>query len=57
MNANQGLTPTRVPYADMRPVLYLNPHVPDDCGTSFYRQRLAQGQRGGNMVMPPKQLG
>jgi hypothetical protein len=35
-------------------VLYLNPQVPDDCGTSFYRQRLAQGQRGGNMVMPPK---
>ena len=34
-------------------VLYLNPNVPEDCGTSFYRQRLAQGQRGGNMVMPP----
>jgi len=34
-------------------VLYLNPSVPDACGTSFYRQRLAQGQRGGNMVMPP----
>ena len=34
-------------------VLYLNPDVPDDCGTSFYRQRLPQGQKGGNMVMPP----
>ena len=34
-------------------VLYLNPNVPDDRGTSFYRQRLPQGQRGGNMVMPP----
>ncbi|HZV22428.1 MAG TPA: DUF6445 family protein, partial [Luteimonas sp.] len=34
-------------------VLYLNPAVPDACGTSFYRQRLAGGQRGGNMVMPP----
>lgn len=34
-------------------VLYLNPAVPDGCGTSFYRQRLPGGQRGGNMVMPP----
>ena len=34
-------------------VLYLNPQVPDACGTSFYRQRLPGGQRGGNMVMPP----
>ncbi len=31
-------------------VLYLNPDVPDDCGTSFYRQRLLGGQLGGNMV-------
>ncbi|QNP40384.1 DUF6445 family protein [Lysobacter solisilvae (ex Woo and Kim 2020)] len=34
-------------------VLYLNPGVPDDCGTSFYRQRLPGGQRGGNIVQPP----
>jgi hypothetical protein len=34
-------------------VLYLNPAVPEDCGTSFYRQRIPGGQRGGNMVMPP----
>ncbi|UHQ18665.1 DUF6445 family protein [Lysobacter sp. KIS68-7] len=34
-------------------VLYLNPGVPDDCGTSFFRQRLPGGQRGGNFVMPP----
>ena len=34
-------------------VLYLNPDVPDDCGTSFFRQRLPGGQRGGNFVMPP----
>ncbi|KRE88963.1 hypothetical protein ASG87_05230 [Frateuria sp. Soil773] len=34
-------------------VLYLNPDVPDQCGTSFYRQRHANGQLGGNMVMPP----
>jgi len=34
-------------------VLYLNPSVPDNCGTSFYRQRLANGQRGGNIVSPP----
>lgn len=34
-------------------VLYLNPNVPDDCGTSFYRQRLPGGQRGGNVVQPP----
>lgn len=34
-------------------VLYLNPSVPPECGTSFYRQRLAQGQRGGNLVSPP----
>ncbi len=34
-------------------VLYLNPDVPDDCGTSFYRQRLPNGQLGGNFVSPP----
>jgi hypothetical protein len=34
-------------------VLYLNPDVPDDCGTSFYRQRLANGQLGGNIVTGP----
>jgi hypothetical protein len=34
-------------------VLYLNPGVPEGCGTSFYRQRLPGGQRGGNFVMPP----
>jgi hypothetical protein len=31
-------------------VLYLNPDVPGDCGTSFYRQRLGNGQLGGNIV-------
>lgn len=34
-------------------VLYLNPDVPDDCGTSFYRQRLPNGQLGGNTVSGP----
>jgi len=34
-------------------VLYLNPGAPAHCGTSFYRQRLANGQLGGNAVMPP----
>ena len=34
-------------------VLYLNPAAPDTCGTSFYRQRLADGRLGGNIVMPP----
>jgi hypothetical protein len=34
-------------------VLYLNPHVPDHCGTSFFRQRMPGGQLGGNVVMPP----
>ena len=34
-------------------VLYLNPGVPDDCGTSFYRQRLPNGQLGGNTVAGP----
>jgi hypothetical protein len=34
-------------------VLYLNPEVPDDCGTSFYRQRLPNGQLGGNTVAGP----
>ncbi|ALN86286.1 hypothetical protein LC55x_3023 [Lysobacter capsici] len=34
-------------------VLYLNPSVPDHCGTGFYRQRLGNGQRGGNTVSPP----
>ena len=34
-------------------VLFLNPSVPDDCGTSFYRQRLPTGQLGGNTVTGP----
>jgi hypothetical protein len=34
-------------------VLYLNPAVPDRCGTSFFRQRMPNGQLGGNMVSPP----
>lgn len=34
-------------------VLYLNPEVPDDCGTSFFRQRLPNGQLGGNTVSGP----
>ena len=34
-------------------VLYLNPAVPDDCGTSFFRQRLPNGQLGGNTVSGP----
>jgi hypothetical protein len=34
-------------------VLYLNPDAPAHCGTSFYRQRLPNGQLGGNVVMPP----
>jgi hypothetical protein len=34
-------------------VLYLTPSMPGDCGTSFFRQRLPNGQPGGNSVMPP----
>jgi len=34
-------------------VLYLNPDVPEHCGTAFYRQRLPGGQLGGNTVNPP----
>lgn len=34
-------------------VLYLNPAVPERCGTSFFRQRMPGGQLGGNIVMPP----
>lgn len=34
-------------------VLYLTPGAPDDCGTSFYRQRLPNGQWGGNTVTKP----
>ena len=34
-------------------VLYLNPTIPDGCGTSFFRQRLPGGRLGGNAVMPP----
>ena len=34
-------------------VLYLNPDAPEACGTSFFRQRLPNGQLGGNAVMPP----
>ena len=31
-------------------VLYLTPDAPKDCGTSFYRQRMPNGQLGGNTV-------
>ncbi|MFF4298143.1 DUF6445 family protein [Streptomyces vinaceus] len=34
-------------------VLYLNPKVPKDCGTSFYRQSLPGGALGGNQVIAP----
>jgi len=34
-------------------VLYLNPDAPAKCGTSFFRQRLAGGALGGNIVMAP----
>ena len=34
-------------------VLYLNPTVPERCGTSFFRQRMPGGQLGGNIVLPP----
>lgn len=34
-------------------VLYLTPGAPEDCGTSFYRQRLPSGQLGGNTVNKP----
>ncbi|MFE9440425.1 DUF6445 family protein [Streptomyces sp. NPDC006602] len=34
-------------------VLYLNPGVPKDCGTSFYRQSLPGGRLGGNVVQAP----
>ncbi|MFG2370136.1 DUF6445 family protein [Streptomyces sp. NPDC048504] len=34
-------------------VLYLNPSVPKDCGTSFYRQHLPGGRLGGNVVQAP----
>ena len=34
-------------------VLYLNPSAPADCGTSFYRQRMPNGQLGGNTVGKP----
>ncbi len=34
-------------------VLYLNPHVPEHCGTSFFRQRMPGGRLGGNIVLPP----
>ncbi len=34
-------------------VLYLNPDVPERCGTSFFRQRMPNGALGGNIVLPP----
>ncbi|MFF7125939.1 DUF6445 family protein [Streptomyces sp. NPDC016566] len=34
-------------------VLYLNPQVPKDCGTSFFRQSLPGGRLGGNVVQAP----
>ncbi|KPI20249.1 hypothetical protein OK074_7591 [Actinobacteria bacterium OK074] len=34
-------------------VLYLNPAVPKNCGTSFYRQSLSGGRLGGNVVQAP----
>lgn len=47
------------PHADSRTlcryaaVLYLNPTVPDDYGTSFFRQNLPGGVLGGNLVAAP----
>ncbi|MEV6195400.1 DUF6445 family protein [Streptomyces sp. NPDC051920] len=34
-------------------VLYLNPNVPKDCGTAFFRQSLPGGRLGGNVVVAP----
>lgn len=34
-------------------VLYLTPDAPTRCGTAFYRQRLGNGQAGGNTVNKP----
>lgn len=34
-------------------VLYLTPDAPEHCGTSFYRQRMPNGQLGGNTVNKP----
>jgi len=34
-------------------VIYLTPDPDPDCGTSFYRQRHANGALGGNLCMPP----
>ena len=34
-------------------VLYLTPNAPQTCGTSFYRQRMPNGQLGGNTVNAP----
>ena len=34
-------------------VLYQTPDAPEDCGTSFYRQRMPTGQLGGNTVNRP----
>ena len=47
------------PHTDMKSlatwagVLYLSPDVPETCGTSFYRVRLADGTLGGNRVPDP----
>jgi hypothetical protein len=54
-----SLEGTRKPHTDSSnlcryaAVLYLNPNVPEQCGTSFFRQRMPDGQLGGNIVMPP----
>lgn len=34
-------------------VLYLSPHAPPSCGTSFYRVKMPNGQLGGNQVPAP----
>lgn len=34
-------------------MLYLTPDAPEHCGTSFYRQRMPNGQLGGNTVNKP----
>jgi hypothetical protein len=34
-------------------VLYLSPVAPEHCGTSFFRQRLENGELGGNYVPEP----
>ncbi len=50
----RGRTPIHASLCRYAAVLYLNPDVPDDCGTSFYRSGCRTARLGGNYGSPAR---